>query len=142
MFLVNPTTNLYCNNLCCKNVYCKNLFCKNVLCTNVYCKRRGGGLRNESMGKSQFAMTIGAITSNQIQHNQLNLSYKYGSSLPMRCVPQKRVKRIFNKFYTGRTVTPLHKRINGHIESYTAVVKSIAEDSETELDTNRHWTVT
>jgi hypothetical protein len=44
--------------------------------------------------------------------------------------------RICNKFYTGRTVAPLHKRINGHRESYTAVVNSIAEDDQDELDTN------
>ena len=44
--------------------------------------------------------------------------------------------RICDKFYTGRTVGPLHKRINGHRDSYTAVIRSIAEDNQLEIDSN------
>ena len=41
-----------------------------------------------------------------------------------------------NKAYTGRSVDPLHIRVNGHRHSYKEVIKMAAKNKLNEIDTN------
>ena len=43
---------------------------------------------------------------------------------------------ICDKSYTGRTVNPLHKRINGHRECYKEVLRQTSNTSKKEIDTD------
>ena len=46
--------------------------------------------------------------------------------------------KICDKSYTGRTVDPLHKRINGHRQHYKEVLKEVEEkDTLEEIDTSK-----
>ena len=43
---------------------------------------------------------------------------------------------LCEKSYTGRTVNPLHKRVNGHRDCYKEVLKQTAHTSTKEIDKN------